>query len=236
LRDRGTIPHGGRAAHTYASLRDLIVRGDLPAGARITEHECAVRLGVSRTPVREALDRLRRERFVVANSGGLRAEAAVAPLDPAAVADFWTLIGTIEGLAIGAVGDMSRHESHALAATLTTINEGLIRAATVRPIDIAAVVPALAEFHEALIRGCGRPHLIPIHDLLVAHIQRFDWAQGSVRSDYRATTREHRAIIEVIRRRDAARGKRLLEAHWRAGLARTVRQQRLGNSQRMSTS
>ena len=220
------VPHGARGTHAYVQLRDLIVRGELAAGMRMTEHDCAGRLRVSRTPVREALDRLRREGFLVPTADGLRTELVVAPLDPVALADFWALIGFVEGVAVGAIDDMSRQECETLATTLARVNDELARAVARRPSDPVTVVSLLAEFHAVLIRGCGRRHLVPLHDTLIPHIQRFDFAHAAFRSDYRTTLREHRAIIEVVRQRDATRARRLIEAHWRAGYARTVRQQR----------
>ena len=48
----------------YDALRDAIVRAELPPGARLSENDLAAQLGVSRTPVREALARLRDDRLV----------------------------------------------------------------------------------------------------------------------------------------------------------------------------
>ena len=50
-----------RADHAYVMLRDLIVRGSLAPGSRIIETDVAERLGVSRTPVRDALRQLLQE-------------------------------------------------------------------------------------------------------------------------------------------------------------------------------
>lgn len=56
---------GGTArARVYANLRDAIIRAELEPGRRLSENELAASLGVSRTPVREALVRLRDERLV----------------------------------------------------------------------------------------------------------------------------------------------------------------------------
>ena len=65
------------------TLRELILRGELPAGARLGEVELAERLGVSRTPVREALTRLAAEGLVeiVANRGARVATWTVAELE-----------------------------------------------------------------------------------------------------------------------------------------------------------
>src|SRR5512138_3094420 len=48
----------------YAFLREKILSGDLPAGSRLKEQEIAAQLGISRTPVREALARLELEGFI----------------------------------------------------------------------------------------------------------------------------------------------------------------------------
>ena len=53
-----------RGAHVYVALRDAIVAAELEPGRQLSENELAARLGVSRTPVREALQRLREERLV----------------------------------------------------------------------------------------------------------------------------------------------------------------------------
>ena len=55
---------GPARAHVYTALRDAIVSGQLEPGRQISENELAALLGVSRTPIREALQRLREERLV----------------------------------------------------------------------------------------------------------------------------------------------------------------------------
>src|SRR5688572_15697761 len=72
----------GRTSRAYQQLYELIVYGRLPPGARIAEGPLAETLGVSRTPVREALQRLRQEGLLIEVGGGsgLRGRLAVAPL------------------------------------------------------------------------------------------------------------------------------------------------------------
>src|ERR1041385_372458 len=73
-------PHGSRPDQVYIRLRDLIVQGSLAPGSRIVETEIATRLGVSRTPVREALQRLQQEGFVMGAPGAQQSRLTVAPL------------------------------------------------------------------------------------------------------------------------------------------------------------
>src|SRR5215204_4809465 len=78
--DVATAPHGSRPEQVYVRLRDLIVQGLLSPGSRIIETEVATRLGVSRTPVREALQRLQQEGFVNGSPGAQQSRVSVAPL------------------------------------------------------------------------------------------------------------------------------------------------------------
>jgi biotin operon repressor len=64
----------------FHELRELIVRGNLPPGAWIVESALAERLGFSRTPIRGALHWLRREGYVVEQTGSRKARIMVAPL------------------------------------------------------------------------------------------------------------------------------------------------------------
>ena len=61
---------GERTSRAYEQLYQLIVYGRLPPGARIAEGPLAETLGVSRTPVREALQRLRQEGLLIEVGGG----------------------------------------------------------------------------------------------------------------------------------------------------------------------
>ncbi|XWN31343.1 MAG: GntR family transcriptional regulator [Devosia sp.] len=62
--------HGQRAGLAYDDLRQMIVSGALAPGERVLEEECAARLGISRTPVREAIGRLVTEGLLVKPDGG----------------------------------------------------------------------------------------------------------------------------------------------------------------------
>ena len=65
LRDRiGTVNRGSAGERAYAILRDMIVSAEVEPGRRLSENELADQLGISRTPVREALARLREDRLV----------------------------------------------------------------------------------------------------------------------------------------------------------------------------
>src|ERR1043165_2621097 len=96
--ESASAPHGSRPEQVYARLRDLIVQGLLSPGSRIIETEIAGRLGVSRTPVREALQRLQQEGFVTGTPGAQQSRLTVAPLTRADVHELLSVVGALEGL------------------------------------------------------------------------------------------------------------------------------------------
>lgn len=69
-----------RFTEAYQRLRELIVHGQLAPGTRVVESEVAERLGVSRTPVRSALQRLANEGYVVTPDGNRQSRSTVAPM------------------------------------------------------------------------------------------------------------------------------------------------------------
>ncbi|MGH7719378.1 MAG: GntR family transcriptional regulator, partial [Gemmatimonadaceae bacterium] len=79
-RTDSTDGRGDRPAAVYLQLRTLIVEARLAPGSRLVESELASRLGVSRTPVRSALQRLQQEGYVIATPNLQNARLTVAPL------------------------------------------------------------------------------------------------------------------------------------------------------------
>src|SRR5687768_1223648 len=104
----------------YSSIREMVVRGRLAPGAKVTEAELAKRLGISRTPVREALRRLTQERLLesVGRGTGLRDRLAVTEMSAAQARDLYGIAGIIEGFAGRRLTNRSPHDRNTLAAEL----------------------------------------------------------------------------------------------------------------------
>src|SRR5678809_266639 len=88
-----------RPQEVYERLRALIIDGRLAPGTRIVETEVAARLGVSRTPVRGALQRLQQEGFIVDSPTLQQTRPTVAPLTSEDARELFLLVGALEGLA-----------------------------------------------------------------------------------------------------------------------------------------
>ncbi|MBG0719324.1 GntR family transcriptional regulator, partial [Microbacterium sp. 2C] len=81
----------------HARLRDAIVDGSLAPGEQLRDGDLATRLGVSRTPVREALLELARAGLVQATPGR---STVVAPIDPGAIRDAQAVVGALHAVAV----------------------------------------------------------------------------------------------------------------------------------------
>ena len=91
------IPRVPLGDEVYRQVLQRVQRGDIPAGARIRDVSLATQLGVSRTPIREALLRLARDGVLENTVGrGFR----VRPLDPAELREVGAILGSLEALAL----------------------------------------------------------------------------------------------------------------------------------------
>src|SRR5687768_10542435 len=107
----------------YDKLRDLIVRGRLAPGARLIETDLAAALGVSRTPIREAISRLVQDGLAIPARRSTRTQVAVAPLTEADLHDLYTIMGALEGAVARNVRAMTPADRKALAAVMTRTHE-----------------------------------------------------------------------------------------------------------------
>src|SRR5437667_1961045 len=115
--------HGSRPDQVYARLRDLIVQGALGPGTRIVETEIATRLGVSRTPVREALQRLQQEGYVIGAPGAQQSRLTVAPFTRDDVQELLDIVGALEGLGARRAAELDAAARRALAEDLRALNQ-----------------------------------------------------------------------------------------------------------------
>src|SRR5213075_2563207 len=136
--DVATAPHGSRPEQVYARLRDLIVQGLLSPGSRIIETEIASRLGVSRTPVREALQRLQQEGFVTGSPGSQQSRLTVAPLTGTDVHELLSIVGALEGLGAYEAASLDESRRRVLVADLREINNQFHRAGRKMPPEHSA--------------------------------------------------------------------------------------------------
>lgn len=209
-------PHGSRPEQVYLRLRDLIVQGLLAPGSRVVETEVAARLGVSRTPVREALQRLQQEGFVVGAPGAQQARLTVAPLTRADVKELLNIVGELEGLAARRTADLPAAERRALTKELKALNAEFYKTGRAAPIDHGGMYEADERLHRAIVDACAGPRLIALHDSVKPQAERYIRMYISMlTSDLRASVAEHDAMIDAIEAGTADAAQSAVQLNWR---------------------
>jgi DNA-binding GntR family transcriptional regulator len=198
----------------YQAIREAITSGDLAAGERTTERALARRLGVSPTPVREALQRLEHERLIRRpSSRGIevaqptqREQYELAIIEAA-------LRGVAARLAAEAATDAELREIEAVVVEA----ENLVakQGPTVRR---EHVLRRTRRFHALVDKAAHNPLL----EGMIATATAFDWdfrlnamtyadPAGSVTKAKRH--KEHRLILEALKKRDGHRAEELMRRH-----------------------
>jgi DNA-binding GntR family transcriptional regulator len=205
----------------YHRLRDLIVRGRLAPGAPLVEAEAAKHLGVSRTPVREALQRLRRDGLAVTAGGGERPRLAVAPLSRAAVFELYRAAGALEGVASRNIALLAGSARLALASRMTSHDAAFRRANRASKPDWDLLFEHHDAFHRELQDASCGPHTLALLDALRPQVDRYEWFFAPLTGpDFSATYEEHDAIVRAVRSGSATALERAVRANWFNGAER----------------
>ncbi|MCA8433375.1 GntR family transcriptional regulator [Burkholderia seminalis] len=185
-----------------ASLRDMIINGELSAGERLVERDLAERFGISRIPMREAIQRLEREGLldIFRNRG-----AVVRMLSVSDVQDIYDLRVLLEGDAI-------------YRSVKRLDDETLARAELVHRLLGDASVPRRQgelnrEFHALLYAGCGNARQLKSIAELRSQVERYERLQTTLLADTPSFQVEHEAILQACRARDARAARSTTVAH-----------------------
>lgn len=152
----------------HAELRERILLLDLPAGARLREERLAAHFGVSRTPIRQVLDRLEFEGLV---TQGDRGGARVSQLDSKSLRDIWAVRLRLADI----VGDFARLPADpSLIDRLRQLRADLDEVGRRR--DLGELGRLYNRFHELMLQTYDNAALVQIQDLLYVQTARV-WMQ-----------------------------------------------------------
>lgn len=192
------------ADQVFEILERDILTGVYARGEVLTETKLSEKLGVSRTPVREALRRMEQERLVVGTSRGMR----VVGLDRRDIDDIYEIRSRVEGLAARRAAERAGQEELEQLKHLLDMQEFF----TLKE-DGTGIIDTDNHFHEMLYRMSGS---LVLHDtLLPLHRKIVKYRQVSVGNSIRAkeSFEEHRAIYEAVAAHDPDRAEELLLRH-----------------------
>ena len=215
------VPRKEATASAYQEVRDLIVSGRLAPGAPLVEAELSQRLGVSRTPVRAALQRLQQEGFVTSARAGTMLRAMVAPLTGDDMREVFLLVGALESAAARLAAGLDQTRRGALADRLERTAAELRDAAAARPPDLVRAHDLHVSFHRTCSEAAAGPRLISELDVLQPQAERYQrvYTSAIVQASDEAA-REHAAITEAIRAADLDGAERAVAHNWRASAER----------------
>ena len=194
------------AEDAYQLLRDRILQGQIKPGERLREASLAEELGVSRTPIREALLRLKNDSLLVhePNRGMI-----VSSLDYQAVTELYLVREVLEGTAAGLA---AQHASDAEIEALADLLDAQKRQAN----DPSEASRLNRVFHRAIYHGAHNRFIIKTLDGLSQSMSLLGRTTLSIEGRQAQALHEHRAILAEIERRDAAAAEEAARAHIRS--------------------
>ena len=199
------IPRESLRSQVFHLLQTAIVSGDMRPGERLRDQELAERLGVSRTPVREALKRLEDEGLVETVPGSM---TRVTPLESRHARDGFPVVAALHGLAARlAVSRLTVQDLTAMHEANDALRVAIESGETERAIE------ADDQFHGVMLHAADNLELHSALDRLMPKVRRLEFAQfGSLAG--RASCEQHRAILLALSRGAAADAARLVEENW----------------------
>ena len=190
------------------ALRTLITEGALPPGSRLNERALCDRLGVSRTPLREAFRVLAAEGLIelTPNRG-----AQVIALSETDVCDAFELMGALEALA----GELA-------CARITAEETAQIKALTFQMLacrarrDLPSYYRLNRDIHDRINAAAGNRALTQTYVQQNLRIQNLRFRSNFDEDKWERAARQHEAMVEALEARDGARLARILRDHLRA--------------------
>lgn len=197
--DRAGTTH---ATGAYETLRTRILRNDYAPGQTVSVAELAAELGMSRTPLRDALIRLEGERLVeLVPRYGFR----VLPVAPGEMREIYEVLAGLELVAVELL--IARGPTAADAAALERAGRELHRALEAGDLD--AWSEADTHFHDLLLRFGGNARLADTAAELLQQTRRARAITLRLRPLPRNSTHSHQALIAAILQRDAPLAREL---------------------------
>lgn len=198
-----------KADMAYRRVREEIVEGAMAPGSAIDQEALAARLGLSTTPVREALRRLESESLVVSRP---HRDTIVAPLTREQLEDTYTVRLALDPLAISIAARQAPDTE--LRSILQLAHQAAADA------DPVSQMYQNRNLHRAMYRACGNAVLIQMLDALWDSSDRYRLATlQDDRTGLRART-EHTDIAEAMVARHPAKAAKLMRQHVADSLAR----------------
>ncbi|TZE82872.1 GntR family transcriptional regulator [Calorimonas adulescens] len=198
---------------TYKPLRDLvfeymkegIISGEFKPGQRLMEVQLASKLGVSRTPIREAIRKLELEGLVIMMP---RKGAYVSDLSQKDILEVFEVRTALEGLAAALAAErMSNDEIRMLTDIMENFKDYVDKS------DENGIIEADTEFHNLIFQSTRNDKLIQINNNLQEQLKRFRIKYLEAYKRPNKLIPEHERIVEAIKKRTPETARKAAERH-----------------------
>ena len=205
----------------YRALRDAINEGRLAPDTRLIEDQLALQFRVSRTPIRDAIQRLQQEGYVVTPDGFRHARPVVAPLVDSDADELCGLVALHEGHAAAAAARLPTDRRLELVAELMSLNEAMRREGAAASPSHDRLRDTDAAFHHACTHAAGGPRLLALLDVVKPQAERYNRVYATLLLPKRIAdaVAEHDAIIRALRAGDPEGARRAVETNYGHGAA-----------------
>ena len=205
----------------FEQVKEMIVRGEIPAGKRMIESEIAESMGISRTPVREAVHKLEVEGFLKPLPKGGHVVRGLALSD---IEETFEIRSILESLASYlAVNRHNDEEILPLEEKIEEFQRYLDRH------DLKELTRINTEFHELLYALSRSPRLVKMIHNLRDEIYFFRKIILNSEDMAHLSNKDHREIIKAIKKREAKKVERLVREHILRGKEFVINEIRKGN-------
>ncbi len=196
----------------YETLLDWIMEGKLRPGEKLLDKELAENLGISRTPVREALRRLEDKNLVEASANRWTRVSKITTDEAELI---YPIIWTLESLAILTAAP---HLTPSDYRQMEKANEDLKQA--IDQGNPLSASKADAHFHDIYIQKTNNPHLISIlSDLKIKH-RRLEMIYFEGCSCASESVNEHNRILKALKTKNLEQAENLILSNWKSSLKR----------------
>lgn len=197
----------------YDRLRDWILDGTLLPGEALRDEALAETLGMSRTPIRDALHRLETEGLVLSTA---TRRTYVSPVTTEQAHEIYPITAHLEALALQlAFPHLDEDAFAAMTAANARLKEALQRG------DSGDALAADYDLHNGFVARCGNEQLIGLLRELKYKVRRIERAFWSA-ADRTPSVRDHKELIAALRANDLETAQRILERNWRHSLLWTA--------------
>jgi len=191
----------------YDRLRDAMITGELAPGEKLKDGQLAARLGLSRTPVREALARLTDAGLVESKPG---VHTRVTTLNQHDVETTLAVLQVLDELAVRtAVPRLGRQDLSLMRQAQRDFEKAVKRE------DVGAALKADDKFHGVVLAAANNPVLTRLIDLIHPQVHRIIYRKFSTLLGGRDTVEHHARLLELCEAGDSDLAARLSADHWR---------------------